>query len=123
MNDINSARPNKCALLAALLLALTGGPCAAAALAADAAKAPQKFLSPALRDGINDFAVFGPNAEEVRIHDLKGRVVFRATQQGGTPIVWDRRDGTGRVREPGVYIARIRTKDGAVAYQSFVLVK
>ena len=108
-------------LLAALLLGLAGGPCAAAAV--DAAKAPQKFLSPALRDGINDFAVFGANAAEVRIVDRKGRVVFRAARQNGAPIVWDGRDGSGRVREPGVYIARIRTTDDAVLYQTFVLVK
>lgn len=107
------------ALLASLLFALGGGPCAAA----DAAKAPQKFLSPALRDGINDFAVFGPNAAEVRVFDRKGRLVFRAAQQAAAPIVWDGRDGSGRAREPGVYIARIRTRDGGVLYQSFVLVK
>lgn len=110
-------------LIVALLLAMAGAPCASAALAADAAKAPQKFLSPARRDGINDAAVFGANAAEVRVFDLKGRVVFRAAQQDGAPLVWDGRDGTGRVREPGIYIARIRTKDNAVLYQSFVLAK
>jgi hypothetical protein len=106
-------------ILAALMLALSGAPCAAA----DPAKSPQKFLSPALRDGINDFAVFGPNAAEVRIVDRKGRVVFRAARQNDAPIVWDGRDGTGRVREPGAYIARIRTTDNTVLYQTFVLVK
>lgn len=106
-------------LLAALLLAAGGAPCAAA----ETAKAPQKFLSPARRDGINDFAAFGPDAAEVRIVDRNGRVVFRASRQGAAPIVWDGRDGSGRVREPGIYIARIKTKDNGVAYQTFVLVK
>ena len=105
-------------LLAALVLAA-----ASPAAAADPAKAPQKFLSPARRDGINDFAVFGPNAAEVRIVDRNGRVVFRATQKNGAPIAWDGRDGTGRVREPGVYVARIRTTENAVLHQTFVLVK
>lgn len=99
-----------------------------AELAADAPaaadpRAPQKILSPALRDGINDEAAFGTEAAEVDIYDLKGRVVFRAERQGGAPIVWDGRDGSGRVRESGVYLARIKKADSGVLYQSFVLVK
>ena len=107
------------AALAALLLALAVSP----SEAAGNAKAPQRFLSPARRDGVNDFAVFGPDAAEVRVYDRKGRLVFRASRQGVAPIVWDGRDGSGRVREPGVYVARIKTTDGALAYQTFVLVK
>jgi hypothetical protein len=93
------------------------------ATAALEARAPQKVLSPALRDGINDEAAFGADAAEVDIFDLKGRVVFRAARQGVAPIVWDGRDGSGRVRESGVYHARIRKSDAGVVYQSFVLVK
>lgn len=87
------------------------------------ARAPQKILSPGLRDGINDEAAFGAEAAEVDIFDLRGRVVFRAEKQGGAPIVWDGRDGAGRVRESGVYLARIKKADAGVQYQSFVLVK
>ncbi|MBI3276001.1 MAG: hypothetical protein HYZ60_08705, partial [Methylocystis sp.] len=74
----------------------------AAALAAEA-RAPQMFLSPALRDGINDVARFGTDAEEVHIFDLRGVRVFHASQRGGVPIVWDGRDGSGQVRQSGVY--------------------
>lgn len=95
---------------------------AAAPTAADA-RAPQKILSPALRDGINDEARFGAEADEVDIYDLKGRVVFRASRQGAASIVWDGRDGAGRVRESGVYLARVKKRDSGVLYQSFVLVK
>lgn len=96
---------------------------AADAPAATDPRAPQKILSPALRDGINDEAAFGAEAAEVDIYDLRGRAVFSAARQGGAPIVWDGRDGSGRVRESGVYLARIRKSDSGVLYQSFVLVK
>ncbi|MCM2304894.1 MAG: hypothetical protein NDJ72_09345, partial [Elusimicrobia bacterium] len=87
------------------------------------ARAPQKILSPGLRDGINDEAAFGAEAAEVAVYDLKGRVVFRAEKQGAASIVWDGRDGSGRVRESGVYLARIRKADAGVVFQSFVLVR
>lgn len=95
---------------------------APAAVPDDAAKAPQRLLSPALVDGVNDFAVFGAGAAEVAVYDRRGRLVFRATRQG-TPIVWDGKDAAGRVRDAGIYVARIRKTDGGVCYQSFVLVK
>jgi hypothetical protein len=87
------------------------------------AKAPQKFLSPGLADGINDVATFGPNAEEVTIYDIKGRLVYHASQQGGAPIVWNCKDGSGRIDASGVYIAKIKTNGSGVLYQSFALVK
>jgi GH18 family chitinase len=86
------------------------------------AQAPQKFLSPALADGINDVATFGASAAEVSIYNVRGRMVFHATSSGA-PIVWDCRDGAGRVNESGVYIAKIRTTDSGIVYQSFALVK
>ena len=86
---------------------VVGPPSGSASPAADAgqAKAPQKFLSPALADGINDVATFGSSAEEVSIYTLKGHLVFQGSQRGGAPIVWDCKDASGRVRESGVYIA------------------
>ena len=96
---------------------------AADVAAAAGARAPRTVLSPGLRDGINDEAAFGAEAAEVDIYDLRGRMVFRGTKQGSAPIVWDGRDGAGRVRESGVYVARIRTGDSSVLYQSLVLVK
>jgi GH18 family chitinase len=94
-----------------------------AAAAGDQAKSLQKFLSPALADGVNDVATFGPSAEEVSIYNIKGRLVFQGSQRGGAPIVWNCRDGTGRIRESGVYIAKILSKDSGILYQSFSLVK
>jgi hypothetical protein len=101
---------------------LAAAPLAAAAGAA-AAKAPQRFLSPSSRDGVADAAVFGAAAREVSVYNLRGRLVFHQTQQGGAPIVWDCRDGGGRIVPSGVYIARIRTADSEIVYQSFALVK
>ena len=54
---------------------------------------------------------------------MKGRKVFHGTMQGGTAIVWNCKDGMGRVDASGVYIARILTTDSEILYQSFVLVK
>lgn len=94
-----------------------------AVVSATAGKAPQKFLSPARRDGINDEAVFGTNAREVFIFDVQGRSVFHRSRDGGTPIVWDCRDGSGRVLESGVYIAKIKDDVDGDVYQSFAIVK
>lgn len=104
-------------------LAALGPAPAAAPAAVELARSPQRFLSPALADGINDAAVFGREADEVSVFNLLGREVFRASRQGGNPIVWDCKDGSGRVRESGVYIARIRRSDSEVLFQSFALVK
>jgi hypothetical protein len=95
----------------------------AAAVPDEQAKAPQRVLSPVPADGVNDAATFGPGAAEVSVYSRRGRLVFHAVRQGGAPIVWNGRDGLGRVVASGVYIARIRKTDSAVCYQSFVLVK
>ncbi|MBI4423667.1 MAG: hypothetical protein HY554_08070 [Elusimicrobia bacterium] len=87
-------------------------------------RAPQRFLSPALADGVNDAAVFGPRAAEVRVFDAQGREVFHAARPaGGSPIVWNGRDAAGRLVESGVYIARVKKDDGETSYQSFAIVK
>jgi hypothetical protein len=113
-------RERRIALLAgALLLALS---CAAAAAAPVAAKAPQRFLSPA-SGGAAPAAVFGAGALEVSVFSLQGRLVFRQAQNGGAAIVWNCRDAGGRIVPTGVYIARIRTADSGVVYQSFAVVK
>jgi hypothetical protein len=107
----------------------SGSPNAAAAAAAAApdpssAKAPQKFLTPATADGVNDKAVFGPAAQEVWIYDVRGKQVFHASSAGsGSPVAWDCRDATGRVVPSGVYIAKIHTRDSRLIYQSFAVAK
>lgn len=100
---------------------------AAAAAAAPAAaevpaKAPQKFLTPATADGINDRAVFGPDAGEVSIVDMRGRRVYHAKFEG-KPLVWDGRDGSGRIVPSGVYIAVVVTKSSKRLYQTFAVAK
>ncbi|HXS99725.1 MAG TPA: hypothetical protein VN915_03560 [Elusimicrobiota bacterium] len=107
----------------ALLFLALAAILSAAAVPDDQARAPQRVLSPARADGINDFAVFGPGAAEVSVYDRRGRRVFHAVRQGGAAIVWDCKDPSGRVRGAGVYVARIRKTDAGVIYQSFVLVR
>ncbi len=89
------------------------------------ARAPEKFLSPGLADGINDRAVFGDEAEEVTIVDVNGRKIYHATraEAGGTSLSWDCRDAAGRRVNSGVYIAKIRMRDGGIRYQTFAVVK
>ena len=99
---------------------------AAAAAAPDptSARAPQKFLTPASADGVNDKAVFGPGAKEVTIFDLRGRKIFHGTSSGpGSPVVWNGRDGAGRVVPSGVYLAKILAIDSTAVYQSFAIAK
>jgi hypothetical protein len=103
--------------------------CAAALLpgsafaAAAAAKAPRRFLIPGSANAAAGAAVFGPDAREVSVFDLRGRLIFRESQSGGAPIVWNCRDLAGRVVPSGVYIARIRTAEAETVYQSFAVVK
>jgi hypothetical protein len=67
-----------------------------ATVPASGSKAKEKFLSPGLADGINDAAVFGPEAEGV---------------------------AGGRIVPSGVYVVRIVEKSGTVVYQTLVVVK
>lgn len=89
------------------------------------ARAPQKFLSPTLADGINDQAVFGLAAQKVEIFDINGKLVFEAAsdEMGQSAIVWTCQDARGRWVPSGVYLARIHQKDGKTLYQSLVVVK
>jgi hypothetical protein len=95
----------------------------AAAAAADPARAAERFLSPALADGINDAAHFGAQAVEVSIFDIRGRRVFHAARQGAVQLVWNGRDAAGRIVESGVYIAKIIRSDGKRVYQSLAVAK
>lgn len=103
----------------------SGAPLALTAAAdPSSAKAPQKFLTPATADGVNDDAVFGPAAQEVWIYDVRGKQVFHGTSSGaGSPVVWNCKDASGRVVASGVYIAKILTRDSQQLYQSFAVAK
>lgn len=88
------------------------------------AKAPQRFLSPALQDTINDVAEFGPEADEVIILDVNGRLIFQRNREAaGGFLVWNCRDDQDRMVGSGVYIARVKKTDGQMEYQSFIVVK
>lgn len=114
---IKSALP---AALAILRLAFPTPANTAGGANETSARAPQKLLSPARADGVNDAAVFGASAAEVSVYDLRGRGVFHSSRP---PIVWNGRDGGGRVVESGVYIARIRRAGAGVVYQVFIVAK
>lgn len=86
------------------------------------ARAPQKFLSPARADGVNDLALFGPGAQEVSIFTLRGRRVAER-ERSSAGLSWNGRDESGRLVASGVYIAKIRKTDGGTCYQSFAVVK
>ncbi len=99
------------------------GPSPAAADDA-AVKAPQKLLTPSRADGVNDKAAFGPEAREVSVFDVRGRLVFHAVSPApAAPLVWDCRDGAGRVVESGIYLASIIKRDGGRLTQSFSIAK
>lgn len=87
-----------------------------------AAKAPQRFLSPAAADGVNDAAVFGGDAAEVSVYDAAGREVFAAKGPAGG-LRWDAKDRSGRLVDSGVYVVRITTRAGRTFYQSIAVVK
>jgi hypothetical protein len=103
----------------------TAAAAGAAAASSDAsARAPQKMLSPARPDGINDKATFGPEAREVSVFDIRGHRVFHAVSPGpSAPVIWDCKDGSGRVLESGVYLATIVKRDGGSLSQSFSIAK
>ncbi len=98
-------------------------PAAAAPVAVEVpAKAPQKILTPATADGINDRAVFGADAAEVTIVDMRGRRIYHAKAEG-KPLVWDGRDGSGNIVSSGVYIAVVVTRASKRVYQTFAVAK
>lgn len=86
-------------------------------------KARERFLSPGRADGVNDEAVFGPDADEVAIFDAHGRRVFKAQRQGGARLRWNGRDEHGRLVPSGLYIGRVRHGTQDPVYQSFAVAK
>lgn len=95
----------------------------AAVAAADPARAVERFLSPALADGVGDLAHFGAQAVEIRIFNIRGREVYHALRQGGGALTWNGRDLAGRLVESGVYIAKILKQDGGSVFQSLAIAK
>lgn len=86
------------------------------------ARAPQRFLTPNRGDGVNDTALFGPEASEAEIFDVMGRSVRTLVRSGGV-LSWDGRNQQGEIVESGVYVARVLMTDGERTTQSFAVVK
>jgi len=80
----------------------------------------RRFLSPGLADGINDAVVFPAVYVAVTILDMRGREVYHAD---GRALAWSGRTSDGRLCASGEYIAKLKRRDGSVAYQTLVLVK
>ena len=104
----------------AAALVLSG---ASARLASAGGQAQEKFLSPALADGINDVATFGITADQVSIYDLRSHRVYSGSRNNGAALVWNCRNEMGSIVESGVYIAMIRQNDGTTVYQTFAVAK
>ncbi|MFH1416657.1 MAG: hypothetical protein ABIH89_11300, partial [Elusimicrobiota bacterium] len=67
----------------------------------------QKFMTPS-----NPEVIFGSEAEEVVITDVRGNRVFSKKKDGSPFIVWNPSEG-GKIKiESGLYIYRIKTADG-----------
>lgn len=89
------------------------------------AKSRQRFLSPALEDGVNDIAFFGTEAEELLIVDINGRSVYEMTvaDSGNAFMTWNGRDSQDKLVPSGIYLARIKEKTGGYTYQTIAVVK
>ncbi|MBI4396602.1 MAG: fibronectin type III domain-containing protein [Elusimicrobia bacterium] len=88
------------------------------------ARAEETILSPALQDGINDVAVFGAEVFELFIFDFDGRDIFHAAaDEFSSSLSWNGQDKSGRLVPAGLYIAKIRQKDGRWIYQKMLVVK
>jgi len=89
----------------------------------DGARAPEKFLTPARADGINDVAHFGPAASRISVFDLRGRKIVERAREGAAALVWDGRNAAGRLVEAGVYIVKIIKDGGSKEFQALAVAK
>ncbi|MBD3271200.1 MAG: hypothetical protein GF384_01520, partial [Elusimicrobia bacterium] len=64
----------------------------------------ERIITPALKDGINDFVQFGQLGSRpdisIKIFDVTGRKIRTVH----TPYVWDGKDDDGDIVESGVYV-------------------
>ncbi len=79
----------------------------------------RKYVAPSRGRG----AEFGGEAVEVVVLDSVGNAVYRRETSGGTPIVWDGRDSSGRAVESGVYVCKVKDNAGKDSYYPLVVVK
>lgn len=72
------------------------------------------FLSPGLRDGLNDDMDFGEDVISVAVYDVLGRRVY--TAEGNSP--WD-----AGAAASGVYVARMTKRDGSKADRALLVIR
>ncbi len=70
-------------------------------------KPEQKFMTPS-----NPEIVFGQDAEEVVITDIRGNEVFKGKKNGSSFIVWNPSENGSIEIESGMYIYKIKTSEG-----------
>jgi hypothetical protein len=77
-------------------------------LTADMYRPKERIITPALKDGYNDYAIFdGLNDEgsKIKIYDVLGRLVRTISD---IPYEWDGKDEYGNIVENGVYIYQFK---------------
>lgn len=90
---------------------------------ADHASPDTRFISPALADGVNDKAVFGPRAAAVVILDINGKELCRIQRAGTADPAWAGLDRDGKLLPMGTYIARVERSDGGTEFHPIAIVK
>lgn len=90
----------------------------AGALTADDFRPKERIITPAYKDGVNDFAAFGnlSGADfEINIYDVTGRLVKKITDSSASGPNWDGTDENGKTVESGIYIYQFSANvNGAV---------
>lgn len=81
----------------------------------------ERMLTPGLKDGINDTVDFG-DAAEVQVVDAGGREYYQSPANGYTHV-WSGKDSGGAAAPTGLYIARVKSRDGSVKFHKIILVK
>jgi len=67
--------------------------------------------------------IFDADVVQVTIVDVNGKKVYEAESLGGASLSWSGRNERGRMMSSGLYIAELRTREGATRYQKFVIAK
>ncbi|MFH1368685.1 MAG: gliding motility-associated C-terminal domain-containing protein [Elusimicrobiota bacterium] len=80
-------------------------------LSADDYRPKEKIITPAYRDGVNDFAAFGNLSGsdfEINIYDITGRLVRQLSDDSFCGPNWDGTDEYNNVVESGIYIYQFK---------------
>lgn len=79
-----------------------------------------RIITPAYKDGKNDFAQFGGagNIEEISIYTVNGRRI----RQVRDISIWDGKDDGGALVESGLYVYQIKLKDSSKRVNGVIVV-